>query len=143
MYGAPILPHDLLTFDIRPVLPLLDILPLNHCAIARHHLEVGHNPNYAFLFKEGSEADKMIRVHRDNILDDWICKAINSFEHTWVKRPLSQLTKEELRGYELNHPAWTALYRCLHLKPEYAGMYAHYQRINDSIFLAIPKYDGR
>lgn len=140
MYDQAILSHTLLTFDIRPVLPLLDLAFINHCALQRHHKDIGHNPDHAFIIQSGSVADQKIRVHRENVIDDLICKAINSFEHTWVHRNLGSLTKEEQRAYDECHSAWSALYLCITFQPEHAGTFAHYQRINDSIFLAVPKY---
>ena len=125
MYDSAILPHSLHAFDIRPVLPLLDLHFINHCAIARYHKEVGHNPDHAFIMTTGSEADQKIRVHRDNFIDDLICRAINSFEHTWVHRNLNNITHEEQRAFEAGHLAWSALYKCIIFQPEHAGISDH------------------
>lgn len=140
MYDNPILPHVMLAFDIRPVMPLLDLYHINYIAQTRYLREIGHNPDHAFLLKQGSEGDQKIRVHRENVIDDLICRAINSFEHTWVHRNLRNITHDEQRAFESCHLAWSALYRCIIFQPEHAGLFAHYQRINDSIFLAVPKY---
>lgn len=133
-------PHILLTFDIRPVLTLLDMAFIPGLAIARHNRLTGHNPDHAQIIQFGSETDQKIRITREVIIDDFICMAINSFEHTWVHRDLKHITPAEHRAYNECREAWQALYRCLIFKPEHAGMFAHYQRINDSIFLAIPQH---
>lgn len=140
MYDRVTLSHIMLTFDIRPVLPLLDLSFINHCALVRYHAEIGHNPDHAFLYKTGSEADQKIRVHRENVIDDLICKAINSFEHTWIHRDLGKLTQQELHAYNACSSAWSALYKCVIFQPEHAGLFAHYQRIGDAIFIAVPTY---
>jgi hypothetical protein len=135
-------PYDLLTFDIRPVLPLIDHSMIRSLAFQRHDQRIGRNPDHAMIIPQGSEYDQRVRITTDEILDDFICTAINSYEHTWVHRDLRHMTEAERRIHGEFPEAWRALYQSIHFKPEYAGMFAHYQRINDSIFLAVPKYEG-
>lgn len=132
--------YDLLTFDIRPVMTLIDHDVIRRMAFLRYDQRTGRNPDHAMIIKRGSEYDQRVRITSDEILDDFISLAINSFEHTWVHRNLSHITDAEKRIYQDLTDAWSALYKCIHFKPEYAGMFAHYQRINDAIFLAVPKY---
>lgn len=132
--------YDLNTFDIRPVLPLIDHSVLRRLAFLRHDARIGRNSDHAMIIKAGGEYDQRVRITEAEILDDFICTAINSFEHTWVHRDLRHMTPVEKTQYHNFSDAWSALYRCIHFKPEYAGMFAHYQRINDSIFLAVPTF---
>ena len=142
MYENKPQPYDLLTFDIRSVLPFIDHGVIRQLAHMRYDLRSGRNPDHAMIIKRGCEYDQRVRITTDEILDDFICTAINSFEHTWVHRDLRHMTEAEFRQYDEFPEAWRALYQSIHFKPEYAGMFAHYQRINDSIFLAVPKYEG-
>ena len=133
-------PFDLLTFDIRPVLPVLDHDVIRRIAFMRYDKRTGRNPDHAMIIPRGSEYDQRVAITSGEIIDDFISMAINSFEHTWVHRDLRHMTEAELSTYREFTEAWRALYKCIHFKPEYAGMFAHYQRINDAIFLAVPKY---
>lgn len=140
MYDHPMNKYDLVTMDIRPVMPLLDLQSIRRLAYTRHDQLIGRDPNHAMIFKIDGEYNQKAIITSENILDDFICKAINSFEHTWVHRNLSHLTPHEIRVYQEQSEAWSALYKCLVFDPAHAGMFAHYQRIKDSIFLAIPKF---
>lgn len=137
---VPIPPHDLFTFDVRPVLNMLDMHHIGVCAMNRYQADNNINPDYAMYIPLGSVTDQKLVAYRAQVIDDFIATAINSFEHTWIQRDLSRMTPLEIRCFGEMTPAWHALFRCITLKPEYAGSFAHYQRINDSIFLAIPKY---
>lgn len=133
-------PYDLLSFDIRPVLLLIDHSLIRRLAFIRHGQRMGMNPNNAILVKQGCEYDQRVRITGDEIIDDFISLAINSFEHTWVHRNLSHISEAEKTVYNDSSNVWRMLYQCVSFRPEYAGLFAHYQRVNDSIFLAIPKY---
>lgn len=132
--------YDLLTFDIRPAITLIDHDVVRRMAFLRYDKTTGRNSDHAMIITRGSEHDQRVRITSDEILDDFFSLAINSFEHTWIHRNLSHVTEAEKRVYQEFPEAWSALYKCIHFKPEYAGMFAHYQRINDAIFLAVPKY---
>lgn len=132
--------YELNTFDIRPVMPLIDHSVIRRLAFMRHDHRIGRNPDHAMIIKQGSEYDQRVRITEAEIIDDFICTAINSFEHTWIHRDLRHMTAMEQAQYHNFSDAWSALYRCIHFKPEHAGMFAHYQRIGDSIFLAVPKF---
>lgn len=133
-------PYDLHVFDIRPVLPLIDHDALRRIAFLRYDKRTGRNSDHAMIITKGSEYDQRVRITSDEILDDFISIAINTFEHTWVHRNLSHVSDVEHKLYREFPEAWRALYQCIHFQPEHAGLFAHYQRINDAIYLAIPKY---
>lgn len=132
--------YNLLTFDIRPAITLIDHEVIRRLAFMRYDKRTGRNPEHAMLITQGSEYGQRVRITSEEILDDFIATAINSFEHTWIHRNLSHLTEAETRVYQDHSDAWRALYQSIHFESEYAGMFAHYQRINDAIFLAVPKY---
>lgn len=137
---VPIPPHDLLVFDIRSVLRTLDSHLIQVCAWARYQTDNNINPDHAALIQQGSTTDQKLIAYKAQVIDDFIVMAINSFEHTWIQRDLSRITPKEKDCYEELHVSWRELFRSIKFKPEYAGMFAHYQRINESIFIAIPKY---
>lgn len=131
--------YDLHTFDIRPIFQHLDQAYILRLAFNRQDALSGRNPDHAVIIKQGSEHDQKIRIMAQTVIDDFICMAINSFEHTWVHRNLKHITAEEQKAYMACDEAWSALYRCINFNQIPAGMFAHYQRVNDSIFLAVPK----
>lgn len=131
--------YDLHTFDIRPIFQHLDQAYILRLAFNRHDASIGRDPSHAMLYTLGGEYDQKAKITAAQILDDFICMAINSFEHTWVHRNLKHITAEEQKAYMACQDAWSALYRCINFNQISAGMFAHYQRVNDSIFLAVPK----
>lgn len=136
----PIPPHTMLAFDIRPVLALLDLYPVKAFAIQRWQLENNLNPDHAFIIHRGSPTDQKLQAIEAQVVDDFIISSINNFEHTWIQRDLRHLTRKELLFFNEQAKAREELYRCVRVPHDFAGMFAHYQRIGDTIFLVIPKY---
>lgn len=138
----PIPPHTLLSFDIRPVLATLDMYPIKAFALSRYQAENNINPDHALLYTLASPMAQKLQAIQEQVIDDFIISSINGFEHTWIQRDLRHVTHKELLFFSEQTQARHELYLCARFKSEFAGMFAHYQRIGNTIFLAIPKYHG-
>lgn len=140
MVIEPIPPHVLLSFDIRPVLTNLDMYSIQVLADSRYREENNINPDYAMIVQSNTIVDQKIQALKAQVIDDFIITTINSFEHTWIQRDLKHITFKEMNIFDDQLKARSELYQCVRFQPEYAGMFAHYQRIGDTIFIAVPKY---
>lgn len=136
----PVPPHVLLTYDIRAALRLLDMYPIKKYALDRYQRENNINPDYAMIIKSQSPTDQKLRALEAQVIDDVIITMINGFEHTWIQRDLRHMTHEEILFVSSQAAFRHELFHSVRINPEYAGMFAHYQRIGESIFLAVPKY---
>lgn len=140
MTVEPIPPHVLCTFDIRPVLMAMDMYAVRSFATQRWQELENRNPDHAFIYKMGSPTAQKLEAIQAQVIDDFIIHTYNSFEHTWIQRDQRHLTPKELDWYARENDARRALFRAVQLNHDYAGMFAHYQRIGDSMFLLVPKY---
>jgi len=136
----PIPPHVLLSYDIRTALSKVDMYPIKAYALKRYQNENNINPDFAMLIPQGSPTDQKLRAIEAQIIDDLIITMINSFEHTWIQRDLRHVTLEEQSFFNTQSDFRHELFMCVRIQPEFAGVFAHYQRISESIFLAVPKY---
>lgn len=136
----PIPPYVLLAYDIRAALAKLDMYPIKAYALKRYQSENNINPDYAMVIKSQSVTDQKLQALEAQVIDDIIITMINDFEHTWIQRDLRHITNEELSFIHSQTDFKYELFRCVRINPEFAGMFAHYQRLGESIFLAVPKY---
>lgn len=136
----PVPPYVLLTYDIRMALKLIDMYPVKHFAMARYQAENNINPDYAMIIKSESPTDQKLRAIEAQVIDDLIITMLNGFDHTWVQRDLRHLTQKEQSFFNEQNAFRHELFMSVRIPPEFAGMFAHYQRIGESIFLAVPKY---
>lgn len=136
----PVPPHVLLTYDIRAALTLLDMYPIKTYALNRYQAENNINPDHAIIYKLQSATDQKLRAIEAQVVDDLIITMLNSFEHTWIQRDLRHVTDRELTFFNEMAAFRHELFMSVRIPTEYAGMFAHYQRIGESIFLAVPKY---
>lgn len=136
----PIPPHTLVSFDIRPVLTNLDMYAVKSFATQRWQRDNNINPDYAMLYKIGSPTDQKLKAYEAQVIDDFIIATFNSFEFTWIQRDQSHVTPKEHEWFFREEEARRMLFRCAQMRNEFAGMFAHYQRLGDTMFLVVPKF---
>lgn len=140
MTVEPIPAHVICTFDIRPVLMKLDMYAVRAFATQRWQELENRNPNHAFIYSVKSPTAQKLEAIQAQVIDDFIIHTYNTFEHTWIQRDQRHVTDKELDWFYREVDARRELFRAVQLKPDYAGMFAHYQRLGDSMFLVVPKY---
>lgn len=136
----PVPPHVLLTYDIRSALKLIEMFPVKHFALARYQDENNINPDHAMIIRKASPTDQKLTAIEAQVIDDLIITLLNGFEHTWVQRDLRHVTHKEQTFFNEQVAFRHELFMSVRIPPEFAGVFAHYQRIGESIFLAVPKY---
>ncbi len=136
----PVPEHILLSYDVRSALQLLDMYPVKAYALQRYKRENNLNPDFAIVIQSQSPTDQKLRALEAQVIDDLIITTINGFEHTWIQRDLRHMTHNEILFASDQAAFRHELFHTVRINPEFAGMFAHYQRIGESIFLAVPKY---
>lgn len=136
----PIPPHTLLSYDIRVALRYIDMYPVKHFALARYQAENNINPDYAMIIRSESPMDQKLKAIEAQVIDDLVITMLNGFDHTWIQRDLRHVTHKEQMFFNEQAAFRHELFMSVRIPPEFAGMFAHYQRIGESIFLAVPKY---